>query len=238
MVSRARVFGMLALCALFVMTASVENVEGENAVPVQRDQVPASTSPPLDAPIQQPQRETPTNPSSGSTLEIAPPPILRGCWAGSSDSDYTVERVGNQAAEWGGKVGSLRLCYQRTGDQFRFTSGKLGLTDYENQQVQNFTNTIKLVSTDGKTWVRLLSQTEDDQTFHRFFITMHVHVSAVAEIYCVIHEERLEVTSKSLNQLDGKPWMLVTWHGFLSRVLPVGEQGVPLPQEEPNEAPK
>ena len=152
--------------------------------------------------------------------------------------DYTVERVGNQAAEWGGKIGSLRLCYQRTGDQSKFTSGKLGLTDYENQQVQNFTNTIRLISTDGKTWVRLLSQSEDDQTFHRFFSTMHVHVSAVSEIYCVIHGDRLEVTSKTLNQLDGKPWMLVTWHGFLSRVLPVGEPGVPLPQEEPNEAPK
>jgi len=234
MMSLIRVFAMLALGLLLCLAGLVNSVDAQSEVPLQPNQAPYVASQPLEAPRQQPQSDPPTNPSSGSTLEIAPPPILKGCWSGSSaGSDYKVERVGNQSAQWGGRIGSLRFCYKQIGDQFQFTSGKLGLTDYENQQVKNFSNSMKLVATDGKTYVRLFSQSDDDQSF--LLGLMHLHVSAGAEIYCIIHGDRLEVSSKSLNQIDGQPWMLITWHGFLDRELPAGQgqQGVLLPQEEP-----
>ncbi len=116
-----------------------------------------------------------------------------------------IERLGSGPNMSGTSQQSFTLCYEKGRFAMRVGSPV-------EQEVKSYTNRIRLISTDGKNWVRLLSESEAVET-------PNVHVKTTSKIFCAIEGDHVSCDGDATDDLEENPWMRIEWHSTLYRKL-------------------
>jgi hypothetical protein len=150
-----------------------------------------------------------------NSLEIPVAESFQGCWEGApKKDDCTIERVG-LGPNWGGVIiATYRLCFERPNNaDWKVTLAKAHFTDTAGAEIQN--STVRVKSVDHEV-VKLKSLTWASETFG-ILPRRTTEIAASSDLTCSMDGNRLRVSAKTLNDLNGQPWMATSWSAYFDR---------------------
>jgi hypothetical protein len=185
---------------------------------------PRPTAPPIKQYEQSEPTPTPPPPSVEATPAPTPTPeafqmqqpalpaIFRGCWQGNVEYLDSIERLPGAAkiGTWTPKT--YRLCYERYGNgPFQLTFTEAGIE--HNRKITNARGTMKLLSTDGRTFATMLALLHFDEYRNGdYFLGGTFAVDETTRLQCEIQSDGMHVIGTVRGTREGDPWFRAYWH--------------------------
>ena len=146
------------------------------------------------------------------------PAIFRGCWEGNVQFLDSIERLPGAAkiGSWTPKI--YRLCYERYGNgPFQLTFTEAGVE--RNRKITNARGTMKLLSTDGRTFATMLALLHFDEYRNgNDFSGTTFAVDETTRLQCEIQSDGMHVVGTVRGTREGDPWFRAYWHALFLHV--------------------
>lgn len=180
----------------------------------QSETVPTPPPPPR---VERTPEPTPT-PEAFQMQQPVLPAIFRGCWQGDVQFLDSIERLPGAA-----KIGSwtpktYRLCYERYGNApFQLTFTEAGIE--HNRKITNAAGSMKLLSTDGRTFATMLALLHFDEYRNGdYFSGATFAVDETTRLQCEIQSDGMHVIGSVRGTREGDPWFRAYWHALFVHV--------------------